>query len=76
MDKNEFCRKLEELLEVSSGSLNTDSVLAEIEEWDSIAVVSFIALADADYGAAVSPKGITECRVVGDLADLIVRHQS
>ena len=71
MDKNAFYSKLTELLELTEGSVGGGSVLADIPEWDSVAVISFIAMADSDYSATVPPERIARCRTADDLAGLV-----
>jgi len=71
MNKNEFFAKLDELLELPSGTTQPGTALSDIAEWDSVAVISFIALSDSDYGVAVSPMRIAACRTVDDLAALV-----
>jgi acyl carrier protein len=76
MDHKAFYAKLDELLELPEGSIAADSALADVEGWDSIAVISFIALADADYVATVPPERIARCRTAGDLAGLIAEFSA
>jgi acyl carrier protein len=71
MDNNAFYSKLAELMELSDGAISGSSVLADIPEWDSVAVISFIAMADSDYSATVPPERIARCRTVDDLAGLV-----
>jgi acyl carrier protein len=71
MNKKEFFEKLDELLELPAGTIQPDAALSDIVEWDSVAVISFIALADSDYGVTVPPQRIAECRTVDDLAALV-----
>lgn len=75
MNKNEFYGKLCELLELAPGAVRGDIPLERLDGWDSVAVITFIALADSEYSVALPPKGIAECRSVDDLADLILLHQ-
>jgi acyl carrier protein len=71
MNKNEFFAKLDELLELPAGTIQTGTALSDIAEWDSVAVISFLALSDSDYSVTVPPQRIAECRTVDDLAALV-----
>jgi acyl carrier protein len=71
MDISEFCVKLEQLLEAPPGTIRAETQLSAIDEWDSMAVIGFIAMADADYGVVVSPQRLSTCNTVADLATLI-----
>jgi|688.fasta_scaffold2284144_1 acyl carrier protein len=64
---NEFISELESVLELDAGSLQLDKKLAEIEVWDSLAVLSFMAMMDSNYGATVVPSKLVECVTVCDL---------
>ncbi len=75
MDKSAFCRKLESLLELESGAIQPHTRLDSLEAWDSISVITFIAMADHDYGVSVPPKAIAECQTVEDLADLVAESK-
>jgi acyl carrier protein len=75
MDKSAFYVEVEELLELPHGSLQGDRPLDGLSEWDSFAVISFIALADSTYSVILPPERIAECRTVDDLADLIEEGQ-
>ena len=71
MTKLEFVAELEEVLEVDAGSLSGDTELGSLSEWDSLAAVSFIALADGMLGRAVAPADIAASRTVNDLSSLV-----
>ena len=71
MDKAEFLRNLEDLIEADPGSLSEGAVLADTPGWDSMAIMGFISFADEDLGAAPAPKAIKDCRTVADLMALV-----
>jgi acyl carrier protein len=64
---NGFLRGLEELLHMGSNSLNGGEVLRELPDWDSLAIVEFMAFADQRYSITMAPKQITSCSTVHDL---------
>lgn len=41
---------LAEILDVDAGDLSPETRLADLEEWDSIAALSFIAMMDEEFG--------------------------
>jgi acyl carrier protein len=67
----------DELLVAISELLETDSTLTGAEElsglgsWDSVAVISFMAMVDDKWGVTLAPKSISACKTVGDLAALL-----
>ena len=70
MTKQEFLKLIEEMLEADPGSLSGDEPL-ETLIWDSLAVVSFIALADEHLGVAVSPQALAEATTLADVLALV-----
>lgn len=70
MQTTDFFRSLDALLEQEPGTLHAGSRLEEFG-WSSLAVVEFIALADRDFGMAVSPNAVARCETAGDLAGLL-----
>ena len=76
MDTNAFCAKLDEVLDVPPGTVQPGQALDQLEGWDSVAVLAFIAMADTEYGVTVPAKEIPQCRTVDDLANLILRQKA
>jgi acyl carrier protein len=70
MNKQEFLSAIEEMLEVEEGSLKGDEPLTDLP-WDSLAVVSFIALADEHLDVAVSPQGLVQAKTLSDVLALV-----
>ncbi len=60
---------MDALLELPAGSLKGPEYLDELENWNSLAMVEFIALADTN-GAKLSPRQIRDCDTVDQLAQL------
>jgi len=71
MDEKTFVTDIEELLEVDAGSLTATVDLTSLEQWDSLAFVSFLAMADSNYGAKVAPTELRACKTIGDLMKLV-----
>lgn len=72
---SEFYEGLAEILEVDEGQINPGLQLEE-GSWDSLAVVSTIALIDDVYDIQVHPNGIAQCKTVGDLEKLIAAERA
>ena len=71
MTRNEFLRELEEQMELPANSVKENQVLTELESWDSMATVLFIALADERVGVTVSGNQIAKAKTVHDLLSLL-----
>ena len=71
MTKQEFLAHLEDVLEADAGTVNSDNALMDLEGWDSLAVMVFIAMVDEKFGTNLSPQKIAEAKTVQDLITLL-----
>jgi acyl carrier protein len=71
MQAQAFLREIEATLELPEGSLMGTELLADIPEWDSLAVISFIALVDEKLGLAVDGEALANAQSVADLLALV-----
>ncbi len=70
---SEFYEGLAEILEVDASEINPDFPLED--NWDSLAVVSTIALIDEVYDVTVHPERLGECTSVGAIEQLIAAER-
>ncbi len=70
MERTKLLHDLDELMDLTPGTLAGGERLAELEGWTSLAVVGFLALAD-EQGVAVSPRSIATCQTVDELLALV-----
>jgi hypothetical protein len=68
--RQQFLQELDEILDLPSDTLKGPELLADLANWNSLAVMSFIALADEASGASPAGKEITACKTVDDLLSL------
>lgn len=71
MERNEFLLSLDELLELKPGTVKGSESLDSFEGWDSLAVISFMALVDEHFGVSLQPRKLAECKTVADLMALL-----
>lgn len=71
MTKSEFLRKLEQSLEIDEGSLDGARKLEDLEFWDSMSALIYMALADEELQVEVSGDQIMRCKTVDDLVALV-----
>lgn len=57
---------------IEPGSVSGDTVLDSIPVWDSLALLSVLAMADAEYGVTVSGVEVRGCKTVADIHKLIL----
>lgn len=62
---------LEEMMELEHGTLDIDTKLSDLEEWDSIALISFIALIDDEFDKVLKGSVVKQSKTVGDLMALM-----
>ena len=70
MTKQSFLLEMDEILGLRAGTIRGDERLEELENWDSTALVSFIAMAQENSGAAISLQQVVTCSTVADLLRL------
>lgn len=66
---------LAEIFETDTAEVNADTVLAN-HNWDSLAIVSTIALVDEIRGELLDGSALAECVTVADIVALIPRAQA
>jgi acyl carrier protein len=70
MQQSAFYAELAELLDTDVSNINPNAFLEDLG-WSSLAVVSFIALADENFDVILKPSKLIECKTVGDLIKLL-----
>ena len=71
MNQTSFIKEIENLLEVESGSVSLETSIKNLEKWDSLAFVSFLAMADSTFGVKVSPDELRKAETIADLMKLV-----
>lgn len=69
MDTKKKLNILEELLDLEKDTLDENTRLDEISEWDSIAVISTIAMFDSLFGKEISAREVNGFKTVKDILD-------
>lgn len=67
----QFLELIRQISDSKPGSVSLDTSLTELERWDSLAILDFIATVDERCGVEIVPAKLKECRTVGDLAKLL-----
>ena len=66
-----FLAMMDELLEQAPGTISAEDRLADLEDWDSLTLMSFMAKVNTSYGLILSPQRIAQCKTVNDLEELL-----
>lgn len=67
MDLKEKLALIEEVLDVEAGILTPETLLTDVEEWDSIAALSLIVMLDEKFEKTVSGAQIKGLASVSDI---------
>jgi len=68
--EDSFIEWFSEILE-SENPVSLEDVLADIEEWDSLAALSLISMVDDEYGIIMGSKDVKKMVIVRDILDFI-----
>lgn len=67
MDLPSFIQQFADILAVPASGISAETDFRSLPEWDSLSVVSYIALVDESFHITVAPRQIAGCRTVADL---------
>ena len=70
MSLQDFLSHLSEILDMPAADVQPGAKLADLEGWNSMAMVSFIAFTDEYFGKTVPVRAIASCQTIADLAAL------
>lgn len=71
MTNEEKMRLIEETLEMDANTLTEDTVLADVEEFDSMAKLSLIVMCDDEFGKKLSGEELRGFKTVKDILDFL-----
>ena len=67
MTEQEKLAELEEIMELDEGTLRPETSLEDIEEWDSLAALSFVILLSDSFSRKITGAEIRAFRTVNDM---------
>lgn len=67
MTNEEVIRLFEEILDLEANSLSKETVLSSIDEYDSMAKLSLIVMADDEFSKKMTGEDILGFKTVGDV---------
>jgi acyl carrier protein len=71
MNKTEFIKQIADILEISPDNLTGSEILEEIGNWDSLSIISFVAMVDDELKKIVDPEKLKEAQTINDLIELV-----
>ena len=66
-----FIEKMADILEVEVAELQESTILKDLSEWDSLAQLSFLVLAQDDYGKNLTSEDLKAANTLEDLFRLV-----
>lgn len=69
MTKAEFCTEMQDVLQTDA-ELTPETVLGDLDEWDSLAMMATMAFLDKNFGVKV---GLKDFKDMNTLADLMAK---
>ena len=70
MNEEIFIEKMMDILDAEE-EITMDTQLDDIEEWDSLSVVSYVAMANTACGKKIELKTVREAETIRDLYELL-----
>ncbi|MGB6329965.1 MAG: phosphopantetheine-binding protein [Halarcobacter sp.] len=67
MDLQRKIELLEELLEIDE--FTSDTLLDDLEEWDSLAAISYVVMMDEEFNVVANPNDIKNFKTIQDILD-------
>lgn len=67
MELQEKINQLEDILELDQGTLEVATRLDSLEEWDSVAAISLMALVDEKFDKQLTSNEIKNFKTIGDI---------
>lgn len=71
MTNEQKIKTIEEILDLEEGTLTEETILNDLEDWDSVAIISFIAMMDDEFDKIVKGSVVREQKTVADLMALM-----
>ncbi|MGN6208079.1 phosphopantetheine-binding protein [Asticcacaulis sp.] len=71
MDKPAFFAAVAEILEADPAGLTGDELISDVGNWDSLSVISFVAMVDSDMDQIVDGEQLKGAKTLNDLAVLV-----
>lgn len=68
----DFIKKIEDVFEMPNGSINPNDNFREYQEWDSLALLSLMAMLEDEYNSTISRDNFQRLLTIEDLYNYII----
>ena len=70
-----FIELFRETLEIDENNISRDTIFRDLDQWDSMAFLSVIAMIDEEYDVVIEGNDFKELKTIGDLIDEIGKRK-
>ena len=75
MDLKEFVKAFaDEFEETSEDLFSSSTIFKELEEWDSLIVLSIIAIVDEEFNVLITGQDLRDCTTIEDIYNLTLTN--
>ena len=75
MNVQEFIEKFAEAIDVESSNLTVETEFRTLDEWDSVAYLSVIAMLDEEYDIQIEMAQFKQLKTLGAVAEYIEKNK-
>lgn len=75
MNVQDFIEKFAEAIDVEASELTADTEFRNLDEWDSVAYISVIAMMDEEYDIQIEMSQFKQLKTLGAIAEYIESHK-
>lgn len=75
IDTNQFLDNFRSILNIKDRELGLEDKFRDMEEWDSLAFLSIMAMIDEEYGILINAAEFQELHTLGDVESFINQHR-
>jgi acyl carrier protein len=70
-----FIKKLEEVFEMQTGTINSQDIFREYKEWDSMALLSLMAMLEDEYNITIPREDFQKISTIEDIFNFLNKNQ-
>ena len=75
MDKENFFKLFQESLEIESSDINLQTVITDLDEWDSVAALMLISMVSNEFDKLLEVEDVLKLTTVESLIEIIGREK-
>ena len=75
MNIQEFIEKFAEAIDIEATELTAETEFRTLDEWDSVAYISVIAMTDEEYDIQIEMPTFKTLKTLGAIAEYIEKHK-